>query len=54
MTLQADPGIFQIIRGLDIFGIFSAIFSGGVLWFHVGRPCVRLRPSVVGPFFVSG
>ena len=27
--------------------------SGGVLWFHVGRPCVSVRPSVhssvVGP-----
>ena len=30
--------------------------SGGVLWFHVGRPCVCpsvVRPSI-RPFFISG
>ena len=27
------------------------LYSGGVLWFHIGRPCVRpsVCPSVVGP-----
>ena len=50
-----------------VFDICSCIIpyplshnSGGVLWFHVGRPCVCLsiRPSVVHPsihpFFISG
>ena len=35
-----------------IFFYTSLHDSGGVLWFHVGRPCVRayIRPTVVRPY----
>ena len=46
---QISSNFYRIIclRHDDIFVYIPPHDSGGVLWFHVGRPCVR--PSVIRP-----